>query len=388
MPRLPLPRSWTFLLIAGLMAVGACSAREERSGPLSRGGSPGADCAAAAVSPIAAGPGAPGPHAVERQEIPHPRSDEPVTVFLPKDAPGRRPVIFFSHGYGPNLWSLYEPLLNHMASQGNVVVFGVFPLGRVTMKERYTILWEGFELAARRLGDRIDLARVGFVGHSFGGGANPTMAFQGIVDQGWGRDGAFLLELAPWYTYGMTDERFGRFPGHVLHAVQVYDQDHMNDHQMAWDLHRQFRTRVNWILRVRSDTAKGCTMAAEHMMPGRAGNPRLLAYGLLRPLDVMMQAAFHRGDPGALAAAMKPSPEGYQPLELLARPPAVADRASYRFAWDGKMNARKPGAEGVRAQFEDLADGTELSTTAEPAPTPERKGLLDRWRERRDARTP
>lgn len=378
-------RSALACVLAGLLAMGACSARDERATGLSRGGSPGAECAEQAVSPITAGPGAPGPFAVERLELAHPDSSDPVTVFLPREPrPTRRPVIFFSHGYGPNLWSLYQPLLEHMASRGHVVVFGVFPLGRATMQQRYEVLWRSFEVAVARVGDRLDLERVGFVGHSFGGGANPTMAYQGIVDKGWGRRGAFLLELAPWYTYGMTDERFARFPRHVLHAVQVYDRDHMNDHRMAWDLHAQFRTPVNWLWSVRSDTVRGCTLAAEHMMPGRARNPRLLAYGLLRPLDVLAQAAFEGADPGLLRDALKPSPEGYQPLEVLARPPAAPPRSDYRFAWDGRMNPRKPGADAVRAQFDTLSDADDLAT--DDAPAAGRPGLGERlrdWRERR-----
>lgn len=369
-------------VLAAVLPAGHASAREFAG--LSKGGSPGADCAEGAVSPITSGPGAPGPHAVERLEVPFSASKEPVTVFMPKDGGGTpRPVIFFSHGYGPNLWSIYQPLLEHMASRGQIVVFGVFPLSLVTMKERYEILWKGYEATVQKLGARMDLTRVGFVGHSFGGGANPTMAYEGIVEKGWGANGAFLLELAPWYTYGMSDAKFARFPKRVLHAVQVYDQDHMNDHRMAWDLHDQFKTSVNWMLRVRSQTVRGCTMAVEHMAPGRARNARLLAYGVLRPLDVMTQAAFERGDPGDLLRVMKPSPEGYQPLEVLDRVPSEAG-ASYRFEWSGRMNPRKPGGEGARAQFDDLSEGLDLPVAEEP---PARKGLLDRLRERRESKS-
>jgi hypothetical protein len=346
-----------------------------------RGGN---DCAQRAVTPISSGLGSNGPLAVERTTLPHPTMREEVTVFMPKGSAGaRNPVVFFSHGYGPNIWSVYEPLLNHMVSRGAIVVFGVFPLGMSTMQERYSILWSGFDAAVKRLGDRMDLTRVGFVGHSFGGGANPTMAFEGIVNNGWGSRGAFLFELAPWYTYGMSDERFRRFPSHVLHAAQVYQDDKMNDHVMAYDLHRQFRGPVNWLLLVRSDTVQGCKIMAEHMLPARARNATVLQYATLRPLDALMGSAFERNDAArTLQQNLKPSPEGYQPIQVLAQAPSAPPPVKYRFTWDGRMNPRKEGGEATRAQFSQIADPKELPAEDDEE-DPQRRGILERWRERR-----
>lgn len=362
------------MLTGSMLALAAAAAEP--------GADSGAQCAAKAITPISSGFGADGPFAVEQVMVAHTGYRQELPVFLPKgDGAARYPVIFFSHGYGPNIWSVYEPLLRHMASRGAIVVFGVFPMGMVTMRERYEILWNGYLAATQRLAERMDLTRVGFVGHSFGGGANPTLAYQGIVQKGWGSKGAFMFELAPWYTFGMSDEKLRSFPPHVLHAVQVYDRDRMNDHRMAFDLQRQMRTPVNWALLVRSETVRGCALTAEHMLPARSKNLILEQYALFRPLDVLMQAAFERGDPGALAGALKPSPEGYQPLQILEQPQAPQPGSEYRFAWDGRMNPRKEGDASARGQFSDLSDAQDLPL-GDAAAAP-RKGLLERWRERR-----
>lgn len=333
-----------------------------------------------AISPITSGYGADGPLKMERLTVPQSRGDD-VPVFAPQDDPGqRRPVIFFSHGYGPNLWQVYEPFIRHVVSKGAIVVFSPFPMGGATMERRYQALWGGFEAAVNQLGSRMDLARVGFVGHSFGGGANLAMAYEGLVKRGWGRQGALMFELAPWYPFGISDEKIAQIPADVVHAVQVYDEDRMNDHRMAFDIHRAMRTRTNLVFQVKSMTVGRCTLVAEHMLPSRTKNATIKQYGLLRPMDLLMQAAFERPDPGALAAIQRPSPEGYQPLEVLSNLEPAHPESYYRFAWGGRMNPRKPGAD-VRGQFDDLPNLDGSGEADAPASSP-RRGLLRRWLER------
>ena len=362
-------RRWlTASAAAALLPLLGCS-RANRLRPGEPGPRSGTECNDGAITPITSGYGADGPLEVERLSVAKAGLRDGPTIFTPRVADGRRfPVIFFSHGYGPNIWSVYEPFLRHMASRGAVVVFGVFPVGLATMKGRYEALWDGFEDATRQYGNRMDLTRVGFIGHSFGGGANPALAHQGIVGRGWGSRGAFMFELAPWYSYGITEAQMRQFPKHLLHAVHVYDQDTMNDHRMAFDLYRQIPAAQKWVFLVKSQAIGGCELKAEHMLPSRARSLVLKQYALFRPVDLLMQAAFDQPDPNALAAIRRPSPEGYQPLEVLSNPQATRAESAYKFGWTGRMNPRQPGNERIRAQFNELSSDSDLPGSDDDAP--------------------
>src|SRR5688572_18809388 len=61
--------------------------------------------------------GAPGPFAVRTETLPSPGwPGRVVTVFLPADAPGPRPMWFFSHGFAGTDVAFYDELLRHLAS--------------------------------------------------------------------------------------------------------------------------------------------------------------------------------------------------------------------------------------------------------------------------------
>ena len=106
------------------------------------------------------------------------------------------PVMFFSHGLGGNFYIGYRSMLTHVASQGVAVVFSPYPTG-LSWTQQYDILWKGFEEAADVYQNEFDLDRVGFFGHSWGGGATPNMALRGI-EKGWGQQGLLMFIMAPY----------------------------------------------------------------------------------------------------------------------------------------------------------------------------------------------
>src|SRR5581483_152232 len=82
-----------------------------------------------AAQPIAKGYGADGAYGIETQKLANPGdAQDEMTVYFPKGAPGRRPVVFFAHGFGPGLTSTYADIIQHMVSQGEVVVFSTYPM--------------------------------------------------------------------------------------------------------------------------------------------------------------------------------------------------------------------------------------------------------------------
>jgi acetyl esterase/lipase len=309
--------------------------------------SPTGACDRAAIPAITAGYGADGPYAMDEASATNPAfRREPVRIFLPRGAEAKRPVVFFSHGFGPGAWETYGDLIRHIVSRGYAVIFSTYPVARATLDGRYDDLWTGFVAAARREADRLDLTRVAFVGHSFGGGASPAMAYRGLVRQGWGSRGAFLYALAPWYALEMRDSQLAALPTGVPQVYEVYDQDTTNDPRMALDLYDRAPRGNRFFFEVQSDTVSGCVLTADHSTPGRNPSIRQKAYGVFRPFDALAAWIFD-GDASArdsLAAMGVGTPSaGYQPLRRRLRPTPNDAGRTYRYPWNDRQNPRRAG---------------------------------------------
>ena len=298
------------------------------------------------IPPITAGYGADGGDAVEHQSVSNPAfRRKPVEVFLPRGASGPRPVIFFAHGYGPGDWHHYQALIDNLVSRGAVLVYSSYPALLSSQERRYDSLWQGFEAAVSRFGARMDLSRVGFLGHSFGGGAVPVLAYRGLVGLGWGSHGTFIAALAPWYAYQITTPQLQRLPAHTLELMEVYQDDDINDHRMAIDLYDSSTLAARYFFMVRSQTVDGCKLTADHATPARNPSLRQKQYGVFRPLDALADAAF--GDSRAARQALSALGHGqgdsvvYQPLKAETPPAPVQPQSHYRFAWDGARNPRR-----------------------------------------------
>jgi pimeloyl-ACP methyl ester carboxylesterase len=303
-----------------------------------------ADCNSA-IAAITSGYGADGPYAPQERTLPNPafrRKD--VVVFLPSGAEGPRPVIFFSHGFGPNYVEAYHDLIHHWVSRGLIVVYSTYPALRATHVERYDALWAGFAAAAKAYGPEMDLSRVGFVGHSYGGGATPAMAWRGLVQQGWGRRGGFIAELAPWYTLQLTPDQQAQIPRAVLQLTESYDADDRVDPRMAIDLYQHADDGHRYYFLVRSSRSDGCTITADHSTPGRSPLLRLKQYAVFRPLDAIADLAF--GGSAAARDALSSmgterSASAFEPLERLAQPQPLRESADYKWPWDDELNPRR-----------------------------------------------
>jgi len=298
----------------------------------------------AKIPSITSSYGADGPYKADVKSVDNPAFRKPVQVFLPRVAQGRRPVVFFSHGYGPSMWEINKGLLMHIASRGYIAVYSTYPMIGVTMDARYGALWSGFQAAVDKYGDRMDLTRVAFVGHSFGGGATPSMAYHGIVEKGWGTNGAFLFELAPWYVYQMPNDKLAQLPKSVVQAVEVYDKDTKNDHRMAIDLYANTMVDEKYYFLVHSEAVDGCQVTADHATPGRNPSERQREYAVYRPFDALAADAFdHSATAKAALSTMGASTSAspYQPLELVSTPSPVEPENYYENPWSNDRNPRK-----------------------------------------------
>jgi dienelactone hydrolase len=299
-----------------------------------------ADSAHCSAQPITSGYGADGAYAVETEQFANPGDAKDVmTVYFPKGVKGPSPVVFFGHGFGPGLTATYADIIQHMVSKGYVVVFSTYPMLGVTIDQRYDALWQGFAAAAAQFGPRMDVSRVAFVGHSFGGGAVPAMAYKGLVEKGWGKHGAFLMELAPWYSYQITDAKIAALPKQAVQLTEVYDKDEVNDHRMAIDLYKTSRAADRLYFVVKSDET--CGFTANHGAPGRNDAKLQKQYAVSRPFDAVADLTFngHAAARTALDAMGEPG-SGYQPLRRPSVPEPVQPEGFYRYPWTHKQNPR------------------------------------------------
>ncbi|MGH6985398.1 MAG: hypothetical protein ACRED9_00980 [Caulobacteraceae bacterium] len=290
------------------------------------------------AQPITAGYGANGVYGIETEHLVNPGDENnEMTVYFPQGVAVPRPVVFFAHGFGPGLTATYADLIKHIVSKGYVVVFSTYPMMGVSIGDRYDSLWRGFAAAAARFHSRMDLSRVAFIGHSFGGGAVPAMAHEGLVEKGWGRKGAFLMELAPWYSFQITRGEFAKIPAAAAQFVEVYDKDNTNDHRIAIHLYDDSHAKDRYFFLVRSDDT--CGFTANHSTPGRNGSLIQKEYAIFRPFDALAALEFDADEAarGALEKMGEPSPE-YQPLRLLPNPTPDRPESYYRWPWDDSRN--------------------------------------------------
>lgn len=219
--------------------------------------------------PLSGDYGSFGQFTVTRQSIPNPNQSAPapISVFVPSNASAqnKRPVVFFAHGFGGTDYRFYEPLMRQLASNGYIVVFSPYTESIFTTHTtRYNQLWDGFLTAAGQNAVIMDLTRIGFAGHSYGGGATPDMARRGVA-QGWGSNGLFLFIMASWYNWG-TD--MNQIPASAKMAVQVYWDDATNQHLISqndvWNRLPQITERSWQVVRA---SRTFCLLSADHTVP-------------------------------------------------------------------------------------------------------------------------
>lgn len=113
-----------------------------------------------------------------------------------------RPLAVVAHGYLGVLDAAYGALLDHLVSRGFVVVFPAWPI-EFDPAHQYDVVDTGVRVAVED-SERVDVARVGFVGHSYGGGMLPWLV-QRAADRGWGTGATWATAFAPWFSLELPD---------------------------------------------------------------------------------------------------------------------------------------------------------------------------------------
>lgn len=305
------------------------------------------------------GYGADGSYEVAEIDFDNPQyAGTQVSIFYPKGITSPRPTIFFSHPYGGEDKSYNIGLYNFVAKKGYVIVFVPYRTIDVSIDHRYQTLWEGFTKAAADYSNIIDTKKVGFMGHSFGGGASIDLAYKAFMEKGWGENGRFLFTMAPWYAFNWnspltTQQQLQSFPPNTKMITQLYDEDIYNDHRLAIDIFKNINIADSEkdCIYFKSSTINGYKYLTDHVMPNsRSAYDALDYYGVYRLLDAMMDYSFNGNvnaknvalGNGSAAQITMPSYNGQAmaPLEVTDNPTPKYPQSKYEFPCNSSTNPR------------------------------------------------
>ncbi|GAB6283443.1 MAG: hypothetical protein STSR0008_22100 [Ignavibacterium sp.] len=286
-----------------------------------------------------------------------------VTVFRPKDKLSLSPVIFFCHGYSATDVDIYSLFLTHIASRGYIVVFSPYRITGDDNEDKYNTMFAGFEEAVARYKSFIDTTKIGFIGHSYGGGAVPALAFRALTDKGWGSNGCLLYMLAQWYSFQITQQQLQSFPSQTKLVVEVYYDDDINDHRMGKDIFENIGINISekdfLIIYSDSSASLAYTLQADHFTPitsthANGETDGLDYYGIWKIFDALAEYTFTgsstaketalgNGNPDQTFMGLWPSPENREVKRLNSSDSTVIDRPmnSFKWEWDNPINPRR-----------------------------------------------
>ncbi|MCD0490087.1 alpha/beta hydrolase [Pedobacter sp. MC2016-14] len=289
-------------------------------------------------------------------ELSFPNTEYPgtqVTIFYPQGTTSGRPTIFYAHPYGGEDKEYNRGLFEFIAKKGYVVVFVPYPTTDISIDHRYLTLWTGFTKAATDYPNIIDTKKVGFMGHSFGGGASIGLAYKAFTEKGWGQDGRLLFTMAPWYSYQISPAQLLNFPSNTKMVVQVYDEDKFNDHRLAIDIFKNIgiANAEKDFYYLKSSTVANYRYGTDHNLPNsRSAYDAYDYYGVYRILDALMDYSFNGNEAGKNIALGNGSTAqvtmpGYKnelmaPLEVTDNPSPKYTQSKYLFPCSSQENPR------------------------------------------------
>ncbi len=312
---------------------------------------------------------------LEKQFINPSNTKEKSRLYYLKDIDSKTPVIFFCHGYGGSDPNLYKNLINHIVSQGYIVVYIPYPIiplpiNKTVIEEKYTILWDGIEESVKSYGDLMDLTKIGFVGHSFGAGALPALTYKAIESNNWGTSGAFMYMLAPWYSYQITQEQLSNFPKQTKLIMEVFNDDVTNDHRMAKDIFENISipNSEKDFINLYSSYNSNLVALASHGVPlNNDYEPDMYKaldkYGIYNLFDGLAMYSFNKdleskkialgnGSKNQIYMGTWADGKKYRDLQVTDFPVLTKSQSFYTYSWDNFLNTRRN-----ESYFTDESDG-------------------------------
>jgi len=144
-----------------------------------------------------------------------------VDLYLPADMTGKRPTVFFIAGWHVYHSETYRSLLYFIASQGFNCVY--VPYHHPDPTNNPDLLLNILDRVVADFAPIIDTTRIGYMGHSEGGG----LAFYLAKDRPqWGTNGRFIFSLAAWWGFNLPATGNVDYPSNTNMIVQMYNPDY------------------------------------------------------------------------------------------------------------------------------------------------------------------
>ncbi|HKY13463.1 MAG TPA: hypothetical protein VJM33_00965 [Microthrixaceae bacterium] len=223
-------------------------------------------------------PGAAGPCGFARHDLGNPAKPTlAVSVFEPT-GDGRpftggtcgdssRPVVAFIHGWLAYLPEIHQGFIEHLTSQGFVVVFADYDFNNVVTDPEGSYAVADAGVVAGVASSRGDPTRVGIIGHSLGGGMAPWMVQQ-TAARGWGSTALWVVLFAPHYAFLLPDGPI-EVPSHTRALVVAYEHDAWIDARIGIEIFHSLTLDADHKqhLMVMTDLAGSPPRAGSHLGP-------------------------------------------------------------------------------------------------------------------------
>jgi hypothetical protein len=203
--------------------------------------------------PTTGRPGSNGPCVRTARMIQNASADSPTWVFEPHGsvrAPAtggmcdgsKRPTLVVVHGFGLSDPAAYLDMIDHNVSNGNIVVYPTYAIGdsdgdgdidRTDLEASYRVVEHGV-VAAVKDTSRIDISRIGWWGHSHGGGMIPWLVQQ-AAKRGWGRKALWMSNVAQAFTQLVGSDTI-EVPRHTQSMTIAFADDAFADNRLGIDV--------------------------------------------------------------------------------------------------------------------------------------------------------
>ncbi len=243
--------------------------------------------------------GAMGEHPVRKISVKSPwanyadNDDLQVDIYIPSDVAGKRPTVFFITGYGQFHSERYRSLLYFIASQGYNCVF--VPHQHTEPDFHPEVLLTILDGIVAEFSSIIDTTKIGYAGHSEGGG---LIFYLARARPQWGTQGRFLFSLAAWWGFNLPETGNIEYPPNTNMIIQMgnptFDRGTDPRQNIDFFLHNNIPEERKTYLYLPGDTDHHATHGISYstVENGKYTYDALEQVGLYRPLESLMRYSF------------------------------------------------------------------------------------------------